>query len=181
MLKTGFVFSKYENQQYQMTHYKCLFRRQLFERKIEENNIMVEEKRRPRYWEPTIASRARARPPRREPSMPVNIPKAHRTSGQMPAAVASAAAKPEVYQPRSLQNNQVKPVYWLTQSNPIIDWHWQVFLDTNRIEDEEEILVMQLPPNSFTSGFSSQNNNWNVWSASISPRSMEGKKLNCPT
>ena len=43
---------------------------QLFERKIEENKKMVEDRKRPRYWEPTMASKARQKPPLRESYVP---------------------------------------------------------------------------------------------------------------
>ena len=51
-------------------------------------------------------------------------------------------------------------------------------MDSNRMQNEEEVLVMKFPPNSFDSGQNIQNNNWNVWSASISPRSIDGNGKN---
>merc|ERR1712226_1501743 len=45
-------------------------RAKLFERKIEENKKMVEDRKRPRYWEPTMASKARQKPPLRESYVP---------------------------------------------------------------------------------------------------------------
>lgn len=50
-------------------------RAKLFEKKIEENKKMVEERARPRYCAPTVASKARQRPPLRELKPVKKVPK----------------------------------------------------------------------------------------------------------
>ena len=49
---------------------------QLFEKKIEENMKMAEDRKRPRYLDPTVASKlkARPRPPSFQKPLPIQVP-----------------------------------------------------------------------------------------------------------
>ena len=48
----------------------------MFEEKIEENKKMAEDRKRPRYLEPTVASKLKARKPRpsHQKSLPIQVP-----------------------------------------------------------------------------------------------------------